>query len=59
MMPHTSKDGSRQVQRMLDDLDEMQSYIDPERRVVTVAVVQQRKDLSRRKLGEVMNFLAG
>jgi len=59
MMPHASEKGAKDIQRMMNDLDDMQSYLDPDRRIVTVAYKEQMKAASRRKLGDVLNFLAG
>lgn len=59
MMPHASEKGNKEIQRMLADLDDMQSYLDPNRRIKTTKYKEQMKAASRRKLGEVLNFLAG
>jgi hypothetical protein len=45
--------------RTLEELDEMQRWLDPERQTLTPQVMEQRRTATRKKLHEVLDFLRG
>jgi len=59
MLPHVTEDGAKQIHRTLEELDEMQKYVDPERLEWTPELIEKRRIDTRKKVHGIMDFLRG
>jgi hypothetical protein len=57
MLPHVTKEGARSTELKLSELDEMQTYLSPDKQKVTPELKAQRKARTVKKLGEVLSFM--
>jgi hypothetical protein len=57
MLPHTDDKGGKKLHRLMEDLDEMQSYLNPEMKIETVKSKATAKLKTRQKMAEVFSFL--
>jgi len=58
LLPHLTTEGQNSVKRYLQELDDMQSYLNPEYRKKTKEFVQFVKEKSRNLLNKVFDFIA-
>jgi DNA-binding PadR family transcriptional regulator len=59
MLPNVSEEGRKEISRALAELDELQTWIDPDRQEITPEIAEKRRLETRKKIHNIMDFLVG